>query len=292
MELTPENASEFAAACQAGAEEAASALGRALDGEFQLAVGEAASYASDAPPEDFDGPGLAVMFKFGEAGVVAVLPESSGLVPDWCAAPDATGESKLSTLAQELSMLLVPESLMADEFQAARLANISQALGDAAAADDAALVPLALAGGDKQGTLSLIWPVGKPNALFPVPEPAPAQAAESPPPEDPPAATASTGESGPGLNDLPSYARSLLKIEVPVAVCLATKKQSVEEIIELVPGSIIKFDKSCDELLELTVGELRIADGEPVKVGEKFGLQIHEMLLPDEQFDAVRVVRR
>jgi flagellar motor switch protein FliN/FliY len=86
---------------------------------------------------------------------------------------------------------------------------------------------------------------------------------------------------------LPSYTRSLLHIEVPVVVTLAAKKQVIGQILELGPGSIIHFDKSCDEMLDLSVGEHRIAQGEAVKVGDKFGLRVTSLILPEERFKSV-----
>jgi flagellar motor switch protein FliN/FliY len=86
---------------------------------------------------------------------------------------------------------------------------------------------------------------------------------------------------------LPIYTRSLLHIEVPVVVTLAAKKQAVGQILELGPGSIIHFDKSCDEMLDLSVGEHRIAQGEAVKVGDKFGLRVTSLILPEERFRPV-----
>jgi flagellar motor switch protein FliN/FliY len=76
------------------------------------------------------------------------------------------------------------------------------------------------------------------------------------------------------LDRLPTYARGLLQIRVPVRVTLASQRKSIQEIIELGPGSIVKFDKTCDEPLELCVGNRPIAHGEVVKVGDKFGLKI------------------
>ena len=87
---------------------------------------------------------------------------------------------------------------------------------------------------------------------------------------------------------MPAYTRSLLHIEVPVSVTLAEKKQPVDQILELGPGSIIHFEKSCEEMLELHVGEHRVAKGEAVKVGEKFGLRITSVILPEERFKAVQ----
>jgi flagellar motor switch protein FliN len=76
------------------------------------------------------------------------------------------------------------------------------------------------------------------------------------------------------LEQLPVYARGLLHIRVPVQVTLASQRKSIKEIIELGPGSIIKFDKTCDEPLDLMVGDRAVAQGEVVKVGDKFGLKI------------------
>jgi flagellar motor switch protein FliN len=91
-----------------------------------------------------------------------------------------------------------------------------------------------------------------------------------------------------GFEKLPPYCRSLLKIRVPVVVTLAEKRQPISRIIELGPGSIIQFDKSCEEMLDLAVGNHRVARGEAVKVGDKFGLRVTSIVLPEERFEPVR----
>jgi len=87
---------------------------------------------------------------------------------------------------------------------------------------------------------------------------------------------------------LPSYARGLLSIQVPITVALASKKQRVAEILELGPGSIIQFEKSCDEMLDLFVGNRCIAQGEAVKVGDKFGLRLMNLVPPGERLESLR----
>jgi flagellar motor switch/type III secretory pathway protein FliN len=76
------------------------------------------------------------------------------------------------------------------------------------------------------------------------------------------------------LAALPEYSRSLLQIMVPVRVTLASQRKSIHEIVELGPGSIVKFDKTCDQPLELCIGDRPVAQGQVVKVGDKFGLKI------------------
>jgi flagellar motor switch protein FliN/FliY len=106
------------------------------------------------------------------------------------------------------------------------------------------------------------------------------------------AAAASTAKSDSSkaadLSRLPKYSRSLLKIRVPISVQLATKKESVQEVVSIAPGSILKFDKGCEELLQMIVGEQAIAEGEAVKIGEKFGFRVTSILLPREHFVSVK----
>jgi flagellar motor switch protein FliN/FliY len=73
---------------------------------------------------------------------------------------------------------------------------------------------------------------------------------------------------------MPLFAEHLLKLRVPVRVTLAAQRKSIREIVELGPGAIVKFAKTCDEPLELCVGDRAIATGEVIKVGDKFGVRI------------------
>jgi flagellar motor switch protein FliN/FliY len=91
-----------------------------------------------------------------------------------------------------------------------------------------------------------------------------------------------------GVEALPSYGKSLLRIKLPVIVTLAAKKQPIGRIVELGPGSIIQFDKSCEEMLEMHVNEQIVAEGEAVKVGDKFGIRVTSLLVPGERFQPVR----
>jgi flagellar motor switch/type III secretory pathway protein FliN len=40
----------------------------------------------------------------------------------------------------------------------------------------------------------------------------------------------------------------------------------------------VKFDKTCDQPLELSIGDRTIAHGEVVKVGDKFGLRVSSIV--------------
>lgn len=74
-----------------------------------------------------------------------------------------------------------------------------------------------------------------------------------------------------------SYEDQVLDIETPVVVVLAQKRESLDRIVNLVPGSMLMFDSHCDEPLILEAGGHPLATGETVKIGDKFGLRIREI---------------
>jgi flagellar motor switch/type III secretory pathway protein FliN len=78
--------------------------------------------------------------------------------------------------------------------------------------------------------------------------------------------------------------KSLLKIEANVAVTLAHQDLPVERILQFVPGVMIQFEKPCDTPLCLEIDGNRIAEGEVVKVGDKFGLRITEICNREERW--------
>lgn len=81
-----------------------------------------------------------------------------------------------------------------------------------------------------------------------------------------------------------TYCRSVLHVEVPVVVTLATKRMQIDQVLRLVPGVMIQFDKPCDSPMTLEIGGQRIAEGEVVKIGDKFGIRINEISRPTERF--------
>jgi flagellar motor switch/type III secretory pathway protein FliN len=177
---------------------------------------------------------------------------------------------------------------MPDDFAAKHLLDLQAAAARGKPAEGAALVRIPLIGSGRQGTMWLLWPAA---AIQRVLTPAPATSSGATPAIGAPRA-ASPQETAldfeERLERLPSYARSLLKIKVPVVVTLASKRKPVEEILELGLGSILQFDKPCDETLELEIADTPVAVGEAVKVGDKFGLRVTGVVLPDERFKTIR----
>jgi flagellar motor switch protein FliN/FliY len=300
-DLSPNIVSQVLAACQAGASEAAASLSRALDAELKLTVGEPGTLLANALPDELNAPGLSVVLTIGSNGLLFVLPESTGLLPDWYAAPDPTGQSKLTTLAQELGMCFLPDDFMAENFKSIRANNLADAIRSGQLVDGAAMIPLALSkSDDKPGTALLIWPVANPEAV--IAAVSPKQETEKKEAVSESAASApskSVAQSAPQPKDtpprgrtvkreFPPFTRSLLRVRIPVVVTLAEKKQTLGRILEIGPGQILQFDKSCEETLDLAAGNCKIASGEAIKVGDKFGLRITAIVPPEERFMPVR----
>jgi flagellar motor switch/type III secretory pathway protein FliN len=290
MPLTPELADSILSTCQQGAAEAAEALSRALDATVTVAADAMTTDRFAGAPPEWSGPGLMIVLRIDQEAVLLLLPEASGLLPEWCKAPDATGTSKLTTLAQELGMILLPEEHMPYDFAARHVERLADAVARGGVGPGAGIVRLEIAAGETQAPLTMLWPALRPEGIFAAPKvERPTDAARS---AEEKRRQESDEELEERLQKLPSYVRSLLKIQVPVSVMLASTKQPVSRILNIGPGSIIQFDKHCEHPLTLCIGDQSVAEGEAVKVGEKFGIKITSMVLPGERFFALRGQRQ
>jgi len=313
-ELNFSSVDSFIEAVKAGAEEAASAFARTFDTTITLEPKEGGKFSVEKFSTSISEKGLALLLQVGAQGIAILIPTSGDLIPAWCDVPDATGKSKLSTFAQEWAMNLVPEDFFPEDFHVAIIQNLSQGLLRAMPELDAGYVELAL--GKTDGTTVaayMVWALTVPEKLLEEPAPVFEDIPQAPsmgnvPPtfggqSDPFASThfgtpnfVGGGAMPPPqrhrLEDLPGYARSVLKVKVPVATILARAKKPIKAILELGVGSIIQFEKSCDEMLEIEVGQsIVIASAEAVKVGDKFGFRISTVTLPEERFRRVEVRR-
>jgi flagellar motor switch protein FliN/FliY len=93
-----------------------------------------------------------------------------------------------------------------------------------------------------------------------------AAASEAPPPPPPPPPPAVS----PAI-------RRVLRLRVPVIVQLARRTMPIASVRDLSIGSIIEFEKSVDDQLDLMINNQPIGLGNCVKVGENFGLRVTEI---------------
>ncbi len=81
-----------------------------------------------------------------------------------------------------------------------------------------------------------------------------------------------------------AYWKSLLKIQSPVCVTLAKRSMPVDRLVNLAPGVILQFDKSCESPLTLEVDDQPIADCEVIKSGDRFGVKISRVIEKPEEW--------
>ncbi|MBA2117151.1 FliM/FliN family flagellar motor C-terminal domain-containing protein [Bremerella alba] len=292
--------SEVISACEATAVEASDAFSRAFDQKIQLQLGEGSPLSLETDLADWKVTGLAIVLNVESQAALILIPQQSGLLPDWYATPDPTGESKLATLGQELGMTLLPEEFMAMEFQVQAVEDLAAACRNGTPGDSPAKLSLQLEIDGVPREALMLWPMTKPASVFQADEtspdaasaemaPTPTKPATAPPTSPPPQAPHSRISS---YNELPGFSRSLLQIEVPIRVILAAKKMKVNDIINVGVGTIIQFDKSCEDTLDVEIGRQKIAEGEAVKIGDKFGVRVTSITMPEERYIALKARRR
>jgi flagellar motor switch/type III secretory pathway protein FliN len=315
--LRPEIAPDVVSQCQMAAGEVGQAFSRAFGYTVEATVAGPESLIYSRMGQELAASGLAMLFYVGESAAAILIPKTGGLLPSWYSSSEAEAEGKFTTLAQELGMLVLPETFISDRQQVFQVPQLGAALRAGGAVDGTAVVRLSLTADGKQTSALMVWPlpnaqsiaeavhgmeaIAGENAAAPdreqgheshagqvadgsVTDHAGSTSAHSQSETD---GGVDHAERGPSLRDLPTYTRSLLKIRVPLSVTLAAKKQPVGQILEIGPGSILQFEKSCEEMLDLNVSNLPIAQGEAVKVGEKFGLRVTSLILPGERFKAL-----
>ncbi|MBN1846577.1 MAG: FliM/FliN family flagellar motor switch protein [Sedimentisphaerales bacterium] len=106
-------------------------------------------------------------------------------------------------------------------------------------------------------------------------------------PARPGPAAGSEGPEGPGESDGPDECPSnevaeehlerIFKMKVPIIVRIAQKNMTVGEILKLHIGTVIQFEQDAYQHIDLMVNNAVIGLGQPVKVGENFGLRITQI---------------
>lgn len=84
---------------------------------------------------------------------------------------------------------------------------------------------------------------------------------------------------------------SVMSLQVPVIVRLASRPMVVGEVLRMAPGTIVELPRSAEAELELFVNNRAIGCGRAVKVGEKFGLRLTFMGDVAQRLNAVAAGR-
>lgn len=75
----------------------------------------------------------------------------------------------------------------------------------------------------------------------------------------------------------------LQDISLPVSLELGHKLLRVKELLELVPGRIVKLDRLAGEPVDLVINGKCVAKGEVAVIDENFAVRIVTLLSPEER---------
>ena len=82
----------------------------------------------------------------------------------------------------------------------------------------------------------------------------------------------------------------LLDMNVPITITIGQTEMSIQRLLQLGPGSVIKLDKSIDEPAELYLQDTKFATGNIVVVDGRFAVKIEQILgLGDSAAKTVKV---
>jgi len=114
----------------------------------------------------------------------------------------------------------------------------------------------------------------------------PSQATAEPAPSSPKSNPNVAAKSG-GAGQKKKSVKRILGLQVPVIVRLARRSMSVNEIMKMGPGTILEFDRTVDQELDLMINNCVIGAGVAVKVNEHFGLRINRVHDVQDRIDSL-----
>jgi flagellar motor switch protein FliN/FliY len=94
----------------------------------------------------------------------------------------------------------------------------------------------------------------------------------------------SSGNREPGRQNLDL----LLDVNIPVSVEVGRTQMSLDEILDLVPGSVVTLDKKAEEPVDLRVNGKLVARGEVVLVDDVYGVRITQILDPSGRIESLK----
>jgi flagellar motor switch protein FliN len=71
---------------------------------------------------------------------------------------------------------------------------------------------------------------------------------------------------------------ALLDVRMPVVIEIGRAQMTVQDVLQLAPGSVVMLDRAVGEPVDLYVSDRRFAQGEIVVVDDRFGVRVTRLL--------------
>ncbi len=77
----------------------------------------------------------------------------------------------------------------------------------------------------------------------------------------------------------------LMDVPVTMTVEVGRKSLTIKELLSLTPGSVVSFDRSVTEPMDIMINGTLVARGEVVSAEGKFGLRLVDVVSPKERLE-------
>lgn len=114
----------------------------------------------------------------------------------------------------------------------------------------------------------------------------PAATATAQPPATAPRSSAASSQ--PVARRTEKRIQRILKLRVPVRVRVAQRPMRLNDILKIMPGTILEFERDVEKELDLMVNNHQIGSGVAVKVNERFGIRITAIRNVKARIDSLR----
>tara|TARA_B100000674_G_scaffold423594_1_gene376304 strand:- start:811 stop:1116 length:306 start_codon:yes stop_codon:yes gene_type:complete len=91
------------------------------------------------------------------------------------------------------------------------------------------------------------------------------------------------GENSGGTENL----KVLENIDVNLTVEVGRTEITIRELLRLNEGSVVELDRLAGDPLDIMVNNTKIAKGEVVMVGERFGVRFGEIVDPEKRMESI-----
>lgn len=80
----------------------------------------------------------------------------------------------------------------------------------------------------------------------------------------------------------------LCDIELDATLRFGSREMTLQEVLELGPGSVVELDRHVTEPMDLVVGDRIVARGEVVVANGNFALRVTEVAAPQLRLESIR----
>ena len=79
----------------------------------------------------------------------------------------------------------------------------------------------------------------------------------------------------------------LENIDVMLTVEVGRTERTIKDLLRLNEGSVVELDRLAGDPLDIMVNNTKIAKGEVVMVGERFGVRFGEIVDPEKRMESI-----